>query len=84
MTGANNVPSTSKSKRDSAEPSLANGAFKPAPLKEEDEVTLWVCDKCFKYMKEGSSCELHVVRGFERHLGLEANLLFRNHRRLVR
>ena len=23
---------------------------------------LWVCDKCFKYMSEGLSWELHVVR----------------------
>lgn len=23
---------------------------------------LWVCDKCFKYMAEGASWELHVVR----------------------
>lgn len=25
---------------------------------------LWVCDKCFKYMSEGLSWELHVVRLF--------------------
>lgn len=25
---------------------------------------LWVCDKCFKYMAEGLSWELHVVRIF--------------------
>lgn len=27
-----------------------------------DKSVLWVCDKCFKYMAEGSSWELHVVR----------------------
>ena len=29
--------------------------------KDNEDVTLWVCDKCFKYMKEGASWELHVV-----------------------
>ena len=27
-----------------------------------EKSTLWVCDKCFKYMTEGLSWELHVVR----------------------
>ena len=26
-----------------------------------EKSTLWVCDKCFKYMAEGQSWELHVV-----------------------
>lgn len=29
---------------------------------ESEEKTLWVCDRCFKYMKEGASWELHLVR----------------------
>lgn len=27
-----------------------------------EKSVLWVCDKCFKYMSEGLSWELHVVR----------------------
>lgn len=27
----------------------------------ENDVTLWVCDKCFKYMSTGPSWELHIV-----------------------
>lgn len=28
---------------------------------KEKESFLWVCDKCFKYMKDSSAWELHVV-----------------------
>jgi hypothetical protein len=41
---------------------LLSGASVPPPeAKDEDDVTLWVCDKCFKYMTTGASWELHVV-----------------------
>ena len=41
---------------------LLSGASVPPPeAKNEDDVTLWVCDKCFKYMTSGASWELHTV-----------------------
>ena len=39
---------------------LAGGA--PRTSGTGHNATLWVCDKCFKYMAEGLSWELHLVR----------------------
>jgi hypothetical protein len=40
---------------------LSGASTSPPDTKNEDDVTLWVCDKCFKYMTTGASWELHTV-----------------------
>lgn len=39
---------------------LAGGVIRDAM--QGEKAILWVCDRCFKYMREGSSYELHSVR----------------------
>lgn len=37
----------------------------------KEKPTLWICDRCFKYMREGSLMELHSVNEFAFNLFLE-------------
>lgn len=40
---------------------LLAGGLQRSHMSSEKAI-LWVCDKCFKYMADGSSWELHAVR----------------------
>lgn len=43
--------------------------FAGAVNRENPGGILWVCDRCFKYMADGTSWEVHMVRHSPRSLG---------------
>lgn len=48
--------------------SSGSGSGSGGKNEKENDVTLWVCDKCFKYMTAGPSWELHTVCLIPNHL----------------
>lgn len=43
------------------------GGLNRDPAPSAGYTTLWVCDRCFKYMREGVHWELHTVRAQPKH-----------------